>query len=790
MVPMWSAFLVFGLVLSVGNTFYALQGINLESADVLLIYLFLLRTIAREMVSNDLSPLCLLLKWFPEAKLKRNMMKIWVGMVISILCSAVAWQVEVCRLDIFKYEYRYWMDSIPMSIWWLAPQFFLLGLMEGLAMDGLNEFTIDDDNLSISMKKFLLAINNFVVTGIGSALNILYIYSNMKLFLYTLNESRLDLYYKYLTIYGTPLNCVYLLLISILIYRDKDAAQSLVTYGKAVQAAVMIGDLKRAREVVDLMKKRGVRPNVFIYNVLMGVLCKEKKTRDAEKLFDEMCKRNLVPTRVTYNTLIDGSCKAVELEKAFGLRERMKIENVEANLVTFNSLLSGLCKAKRMEEAKKVCQEMEANGFVPDGFIYSILFDGFSRSGDCEGVIALYKEAIVKGARINSYTCSILLNVLCKQGKIEKAEEILGKEMENGHVPNVVMFNTIMNGYCRREIDKAEKWVKKIAEKGISPNLETHNTLINGYGRMDLFDRCFQILEEMEYLGMKPNVEAEIVLKDMEDRGVSHNTQIYNMLIDGTCSVGRIKDAFKFFDEMVESKIAPTLVTYNVLINGLCKKASIMEAEDLLNQIISTAKKQIKNLSSSSQETNPKFKSLISSTHNHQHRSIQTQPTIDLPRCPQPPPSPREKKKRRSTVTHHQIDLPHRRQPLPPREKEKRRLTAEEIDPPPNRSSLLLPTVAAKREGEEEIDGRTRWFGWLRSPRLGPRGGVNGGDLGFVFGTVNLMGFVRFVDLCLKLLNDFLDRGFVRLFLPFILFLELIEEDEICGFYFVISFWN
>ncbi|KAK0593252.1 hypothetical protein LWI29_033616 [Acer saccharum] len=144
-----------------------------------------------------------------------------------------------------------------------------------------------------------------------------------------------------------------------------------------------------------------------------------------------------------------------------------------------------------------------------------------------------------------------------------------------------------------------------MAEKGISPNLETHNTLIYGYGRMGLFDRCFQILEEMEYHGMKPNVvsygslinclckdgkllEAEIVLRDMEDRWVSPNTQIYNMLIDGTCSVGRIKDAFKFFDEMVESKIAPTLVTYNVLINGLCKKTRIMEAEDLLNQIIST----------------------------------------------------------------------------------------------------------------------------------------------------------------------------------------------------------
>ncbi|KAI9185490.1 hypothetical protein LWI28_007842 [Acer negundo] len=66
------------------------------------------------------------------------------------------------------------------------------------------------------------------------------------------------------------------------------------TYGKAVQAAVKMGDL------------RG-----------QDSLCKEKKMRDAEKLFDEMCKRNMFPTRVTYNTLIDGYCKAAELDKAF-----------------------------------------------------------------------------------------------------------------------------------------------------------------------------------------------------------------------------------------------------------------------------------------------------------------------------------------------------------------------------------------------------------------------------------------------------------------------------------------
>lgn len=77
-------------------------------------------------------------------------------------------------------------------------------------------------------------------------------------------------------------------------------------YGKAVQAAVKLGDVKRGMELLDSMKKRGVRTNVFVYNVLIGGLCKEKRIRDAQELFDEMRRRNLVGSTVTYNSLIDG----------------------------------------------------------------------------------------------------------------------------------------------------------------------------------------------------------------------------------------------------------------------------------------------------------------------------------------------------------------------------------------------------------------------------------------------------------------------------------------------------
>ncbi|KAI9156815.1 hypothetical protein LWI28_012620 [Acer negundo] len=231
LIPMWSTFLVFGLLLSAGNTFSALQGIQMKSPD-LLIYLILLQSITRETVST-LSRF-LLSKWFPKARLKQNMMTIWAGMLVSILCNVVLWRVEKhhrLNIDIIKYDTNIGISNSGdlMSIRWLAPQFLLLGLMDGLAMYGLEDFTINDDHLFGSMKNFLSGINTFIVTGIGSTLNIIFVfYSNKTLFYYGLNDSRLDLYYKYLTKYGTPINCVYLLLISIFVYRLNDAAQFLL----------------------------------------------------------------------------------------------------------------------------------------------------------------------------------------------------------------------------------------------------------------------------------------------------------------------------------------------------------------------------------------------------------------------------------------------------------------------------------------------------------------------------------------------------------------------------------
>ncbi|KAK1362179.1 hypothetical protein POM88_046653 [Heracleum sosnowskyi] len=138
------------------------------------------------------------------------------------------------------------------------------------------------------------------------------------------------------------------------------------SYGKAVQSAVKMGDLKRGLDLMEGMKRDGMSVGGFVYNVLISGLCKERRIKDARKLFDEM--------------------------------------------------------------SEKVLREMESRyGFVPDGYTYSIIFYGHSRSGNVNASVHLYEETVRKGIKINEYTCSVLLNTLCKCGKMDEVEEILEK---------------------------------------------------------------------------------------------------------------------------------------------------------------------------------------------------------------------------------------------------------------------------------------------------------------------------------------------------------------------------
>ncbi|THG12234.1 hypothetical protein TEA_004398 [Camellia sinensis var. sinensis] len=157
MVPIWMAFLVYVLVKSIGEIFFIEQATKLNGCN---------KTILALSFKSFLS---LAISWFYE----------------SIQENMIDQEVEF-------FGYKQWIDEM-----WLVPQFCCLGLMEGLAEDGMEMFSCF--HVSKRMEGYGKVFTDFVI-GMGNFVSAITIYASRRWFKDTLNNSRLDKYYRMLAI--------------------------------------------------------------------------------------------------------------------------------------------------------------------------------------------------------------------------------------------------------------------------------------------------------------------------------------------------------------------------------------------------------------------------------------------------------------------------------------------------------------------------------------------------------------------------------------------------------------
>ena len=148
-------------------------------------------------------------------------------MFFAIITMIIAALVEKNRLDLLTEQNR------PMSVFWLAPQFIVLGVAEGFTLVGLQEYFYDQ--VPDSMRSLGIAFY-LSVLGAGSFLNNLLItvvdslaedFSDKRWFGKTLNSSRLDWFYWLLAGLTAANMCVFMIVAKRFPYKSVQSSQVL-----------------------------------------------------------------------------------------------------------------------------------------------------------------------------------------------------------------------------------------------------------------------------------------------------------------------------------------------------------------------------------------------------------------------------------------------------------------------------------------------------------------------------------------------------------------------------------
>ncbi|KAL3510825.1 hypothetical protein ACH5RR_030226 [Cinchona calisaya] len=211
MFPIWITFIICGVVTSIGSTYFVEQGNHMNFKvgklklpnSILLILYEIAKSQSKFMYTSIAS-------YLGGAGLKRYAPPVGIAFatLFSVLCCIVAALVETRRIHVIRDHGLLDKpdEKIPMTVFWLLPQYILLAGLDSFYENSVAPFLIDQS--PPSMKKYLVYFNPGM-SGLGIMGSVLSVFvvgrvsqrnGKQNWFQYTLNRSRLDYYYWTLSV--------------------------------------------------------------------------------------------------------------------------------------------------------------------------------------------------------------------------------------------------------------------------------------------------------------------------------------------------------------------------------------------------------------------------------------------------------------------------------------------------------------------------------------------------------------------------------------------------------------
>uniref|UniRef100_A0A0E0R0X8 K Homology domain-containing protein n=1 Tax=Oryza rufipogon TaxID=4529 RepID=A0A0E0R0X8_ORYRU len=227
---------------------------------------------------------------------------------------------------------------------------------------------------------------------------------------------------------------------------------------------------------------------------------------------------------------------------------------------------------------------MVRNGIHPDHYVYNILICAYAKQEKVEEAMLVFSKMRQQGLNPNAVTYGTVIGILCKSGRVEDAMQkvdeamlVFSKMRQQGLNPDTVTYGTVIDVLCKSgRVEDAMRYFEQMIDERLSPGNIVYNSLIHSLCIFDKWDKAKELILEML------------------DRGICLDTIFFNSIIDSHCKEGRVieseklfdlmsgrvEDAMRYFEQMIDERLTPGNIVYTSLIHGLCTYDKWEKAEE------------------------------------------------------------------------------------------------------------------------------------------------------------------------------------------------------------------
>lgn len=306
-----------------------------------------------------------------------------------------------------------------------------------------------------------------------------------------------------------------------------------------------------ALKILEEVKRHGIKPNIFFYNVVIGKLSKGRKIERVLEVYEDMMHQKIRPNAITYGTLISACTRVGSEEMAKSLfKEMIRSPNYQPRHGPHNAMIQFYVRQKKdRTQALSYYEDMLQRRLTPTEHTYTLLIESFAciqpyDMTEAHRLIQSLKRGPVRaseahyGALIHAYGV--------EHGDVSTAESVFQTMVASGIVPKGPAYQSLIESLIsNNQVSRAVQVRDELLQSGQSSSAYIENTLIKGYGQEGKIAEA-----EAIFTAMLDSHGASAPASTNKSKGIVKEPSTYQSMVSAYLENGMVSKAFETLARM------------------------------------------------------------------------------------------------------------------------------------------------------------------------------------------------------------------------------------------------